>query len=38
VTPTLVKVSPAPPTRIIGDLSQTTKVIWALGLGEMKHD
>jgi circadian clock protein KaiB len=38
VTPTLVKVSPAPPTRIIGDLSQTTKVIWALGLGEMKHE
>ncbi|MHA3772144.1 circadian clock KaiB family protein [Verrucomicrobiota bacterium sgz303538] len=32
VTPMLVKVSPSPPCRIVGDLSDHTKVLQALGL------
>lgn len=31
-TPTLVKVSPPPPRRVIGDLSDIQKVMWGLGL------
>jgi circadian clock protein KaiB len=31
-TPTLVKESPYPTRRVIGDLSDIEKVIWALGL------
>ena len=31
-TPTLVKESPYPSRRVIGDLSDTEKVMWALGL------
>ncbi|MFP4345422.1 MAG: circadian clock KaiB family protein [Anaerolineales bacterium] len=31
-TPTLVKESPYPARRVIGDLSDTEKVMWALGL------
>ena len=34
VTPTLVKVSPAPSQKIVGDLSQQTQVLLALGLPE----
>lgn len=33
VTPTLVKQSPLPSARIIGDLSETFAVVQALGLG-----
>jgi circadian clock protein KaiB len=32
MTPTLVKLAPAPPRRIIGNLSQTDRVMRALGL------
>jgi circadian clock protein KaiB len=32
MTPTLVKLAPAPPRRIIGNLSQTGRVLQALGL------
>ena len=32
MTPTLVKLAPAPPRRIIGNLSQTGLVLQALGL------
>ncbi len=31
-TPTLIKVSPPPARRVIGDLSDIQKVIWGLGL------
>jgi circadian clock protein KaiB len=32
MTPTLVKLAPAPPRRIIGNLSETDRVVQALGL------
>jgi circadian clock protein KaiB len=32
MTPTLLKISPRPPKRIIGNLSQTQRVLDALGL------
>lgn len=32
-TPLLVRVEPPPPRRILGDLSDTEKVRWGLGLG-----
>jgi circadian clock protein KaiB len=35
MTPTLVKLSPAPVQRIIGTLGKTQSVIQALGLGDM---
>jgi circadian clock protein KaiB len=35
-TPTLIKTRPAPARRIIGDLSQTSKVLLLLGLSEKK--
>lgn len=31
-TPTLIKISPPPPRRVIGDLSDIQKVMWGLGL------
>jgi len=31
-TPTLIKASPPPARRVIGDLSDVQKVIWGLGL------
>ncbi|MGF1496289.1 MAG: circadian clock KaiB family protein [Elainellaceae cyanobacterium] len=34
VTPTLVKESPAPPQRIIGDLSDMEVILFALGIHE----
>jgi circadian clock protein KaiB len=33
MTPTLVKLAPAPARRIIGNLSQTSRVLQVLGLG-----
>ena len=33
VTPTLVKISPRPRAKIVGDLSQPEKVLLALGIG-----
>jgi circadian clock protein KaiB len=33
MTPTLVKLAPAPVQRIVGTLSQTTRVLQVLGLG-----
>ncbi len=36
MTPTLIKVSPPPLVRLVGDLSQTTTVLRALGLEEPK--
>jgi hypothetical protein len=35
MTPTLVKLSPAPALRIIGTLGQTQSVIQTLGLGTL---
>jgi circadian clock protein KaiB len=35
MTPTLIKLSPAPPCRIVGALSQTQSVILALGMEEV---
>jgi circadian clock protein KaiB len=32
-TPTLLKIAPPPARRVIGDLSDTEKVLWGLGLG-----
>ena len=32
-TPTLLKVAPPPARRVIGDLADTEKVLWGLGLG-----
>ncbi len=32
-TPTLIKVAPLPARRVIGDLADTEKVMWGLGLG-----
>ena len=32
MTPTLMKLAPAPPRRLIGNLSQTARVLQALGL------
>ncbi len=32
-TPTLIKISPPPARRVIGDLSDMEKVMWGLGLG-----
>jgi circadian clock protein KaiB len=34
ITPTLIKVSPAPSQKIVGDLSQQAQVLLALGLSE----
>lgn len=36
-TPTLVKVSPPPMRRVIGDLADIEKVMWGLGLGVVPH-
>jgi circadian clock protein KaiB len=36
-TPTLIKVSPPPSRRVIGDLSDIEKVLWGLGLGAVPH-
>ncbi|MBF2015815.1 MAG: circadian clock KaiB family protein [Rivularia sp. T60_A2020_040] len=38
VTPTLVKESPLPQMRIIGDLSDVETVLMGLGIGSKKHD
>lgn len=38
VTPTLVKLSPAPPRKVIGDLSDQKTLRLALGLHEDSHD
>ncbi|MBE9216860.1 circadian clock KaiB family protein [Plectonema cf. radiosum LEGE 06105] len=38
VTPTLVKESPFPQMRIIGDLSDVETVLMGLGIGSKKHD
>jgi circadian clock protein KaiB len=35
MTPTLVKLAPSPPQRIVGSLSQTQTLMHALGLGTM---
>ena|SRR3954470_24236123 len=32
VTPTLIRLAPLPPRRVLGDLSDTARVLWALGL------
>lgn len=37
-TPTLIKESPPPVRRIIGDLSDTQKVLLGLDLESMKHE
>lgn len=37
-TPTLVRVSPAPVRRVIGDLSDEHKVAWSLGLPMERMD
>lgn len=38
-TPTLIKVSPLPARRVIGDLSDVQRVIWGLGLAtRLEHD
>jgi circadian clock protein KaiB len=37
VTPTLIKLSPGPQGKVIGDLSETKKVLKALGLKEGKE-
>ena len=34
-TPLLVRVSPEPARRIVGDLSDVERVRWSLGLGDM---
>lgn len=34
VTPTLVKLSPGPASRVVGNLNQRERVLLALGLGE----
>ncbi|MES2569461.1 MAG: circadian clock KaiB family protein [Verrucomicrobiota bacterium] len=36
-TPTLIKLRPAPPIRIIGDLSEAPKVLAALGITETQR-
>jgi circadian clock protein KaiB len=36
--PTLIKLEPAPVRRLIGDLSNTSKVLAALGIYEGTHD
>ncbi|MGB6300084.1 MAG: circadian clock KaiB family protein [Rivularia sp. (in: cyanobacteria)] len=38
VTPTLVKESPLPQVRIIGDLSDLKTVLMGLGISSRKHD
>jgi len=37
VTPTLVKLTPAPVRKIIGTLRETPQVLTALGLGAVRH-
>ena len=34
-TPTLIKISPPPARRVIGDLTDIEKVMWGLGLGAL---
>lgn len=38
VTPTLIKESPSPQVRIIGDLSELKTVLMGLGISSRKHD
>lgn len=38
VTPTLIKESPLPQVRIIGDLSELKTVLMGLGISSRKHD
>ncbi|WP_414623623.1 circadian clock KaiB family protein [Calothrix sp. CCY 0018] len=38
VTPTLIKESPLPQVRIIGDLSELKTVLMGLGIKSRKHD
>ncbi|MBV6626330.1 MAG: circadian clock protein KaiB [Rivularia sp. (in: Bacteria)] len=38
VTPTLIRESPLPQVRIIGDLSDTITVLIGLGISSKKHD
>jgi circadian clock protein KaiB len=37
VTPTVVRISPAPEQQIIGDLSEEEEVLYALGLPQKEH-
>ena len=37
VTPTVIRISPAPEQQIIGDLSEEEEVLRALGLPEKEH-